>query len=188
MTRIVGGQWSGRRLDTPPGTGTRPTSERVRAALANSLAAVGGLTGARVLDLYCGSGALGLELLSRGAACLDLVERDPAALTAARRNVETLTGGGRTRIRVINADVVAFASSTHPQPYDLVLADPPYRLPAGQLAGVLTALHDGGALAPGADLVLERAAADGDFDWPPPLLGLRYRRYGDSALCYGRAP
>ena len=86
MTRIVGGTLGGRRLVTPPGAGTRPTAEKVRAALANSLQATGGLDGARVLDLYAGSGALGLELLSRGASTAVFVEKDRAALTALRSN------------------------------------------------------------------------------------------------------
>src|SRR6478609_1837946 len=90
MTRIVGGIWGGRRLVTPTGETTRPTSEKVRAALASSLYATGGLDGARVLDLYAGSGALGLELVSRGASSAVFVERDRAALTALRANLTTL--------------------------------------------------------------------------------------------------
>ncbi|HEY4991434.1 MAG TPA: RsmD family RNA methyltransferase, partial [Nakamurella sp.] len=90
MTRIVGGRWRGRRLATPAGGTTRPTSEKVRAALANSLTATGGLVGAAVLDLYAGSGALGLELVSRGAASAVFVERDRAALLALRANVAAL--------------------------------------------------------------------------------------------------
>ena len=96
MTRIVGGRWGGRRLATPAGDTTRPTSEKVRAALASSLTATGGLDGARVLDLYAGSGALGLELVSRGASSAVFVEHDRAALVALRANVTTL-GTASTR-------------------------------------------------------------------------------------------
>src|SRR6478752_2288314 len=90
MTRIVGGRWGGRRLQTPAGETTRPTSEKVRAALASSLTAAGGLEGARVLDLYAGSGALGLELVSRGASSAVFVEQDRAALVALRANLAAL--------------------------------------------------------------------------------------------------
>src|SRR5580765_6933395 len=102
MTRIVGGIWGGRRLVTPTGERTRPTAEKVRAALASSLTATGGLVGARVLDLFAGSGALGLELVSRGASSAVFVERDRAALLALRANVATLGGQGLT---VIPGDV-----------------------------------------------------------------------------------
>src|SRR6476469_2172008 len=90
MIRIVGGLWGGRRLLTPDGDTTRPTSEKVRAAMASSLTAAGGLDGARVRDLYAGSGALGLELVSRGASSAVFVESDRAALAALRANVTTL--------------------------------------------------------------------------------------------------
>ena len=151
MTRIVAGSAGGRRLTTPAGATTRPTSERVRAALANTLTAAGGLAGARVLDLYAGSGALGLELLSRGAASVVLVERDRAALVAARANV---AGLGLPGAGVVAADAAAFA-----------------RTAVGPF-----------------DLVVERATRSGAFGWPAPLRPDRERRYGDTLLCYGRAP
>lgn len=184
MTRIVAGSAGGRRLTTPAGATTRPTSERVRAALANTLTAAGGLAGARVLDLYAGSGALGLELLSRGAASVVLVERDRAALVAARANV---AGLGLPGAGVVAADAAAFAR-TAVGPFDLVVADPPYELPDAELTAVLAALVRAGALARGADLVVERATRSGSFGWPAPLRPDRERRYGDTLLCYGRAP
>ena len=184
MTRIVSGSIGGRRLVTPAGVGTRPTSERVRAALANTLTAAGGLAGARVLDLYAGSGALGLELLSRGAASAVLVERDRAALAAVRANVAALSPAGA---QVVASDVLAYAR-TASGPFDLVVADPPYELPDADLIAVLTTLARAGALAGGADLVVERAARSGPLAWPAPLRPGRDRRYGDTLLCYGRAP
>ena len=109
MTRVVGGSWGGRRLVTPAGETTRPTSEKVRAALASSLYSTGGLVGARVLDLYAGSGALGLELVSRGASSAVFVERDRAALAALRENVAALGGTGGGGLTVLPCDVAAVA-------------------------------------------------------------------------------
>ncbi len=186
MTKITAGRWGGRRLLTPSGRTTRPTSERVRAALGNALQATGGLAGARVLDLYAGSGALGIELASRGADQVVLVEQDRAALTAARGNVEALAAG---QVQVVAGDVGGFAARAGGLgPFDVVVADPPYELADADLAAVLLALVRAGALAPQADVVVERAARSGVFPWPEPLVGVRERRYGDTQLCYGRAP
>ena len=184
MTRIVAGIAGGRRLVTPAGVATRPTSERVRAALANTLTAAGGLAGARVLDLYAGSGALGLELLSRGAASVVLVERDRAALASARANVAAL---GLTGADVVAADALTYARTTTGS-FDLIVADPPYELADADLGVVLAALVRAGAVARGADLVVERAARSGSLRWPEPLQPEKDRRYGDTLLCYGRAP
>ena len=186
MTRIVGGDWGGRRLVTPPGETTRPTSEKVRAALASSLFATGGLVGARVLDLYAGSGALGLELVSRGASSAVFVERDRAALASLRQNVNALGGRGLT---VLPGDVNGVAGRlTGSGPFDVVLADPPYDVGTDQLLAVFTGLLAAGVLAAHADLIMERGRQSGEPQWPPPLAALRSRRYGDTLLCYGRAP
>lgn len=185
MTRITGGRFRGRRLQTPPGDTTRPTSERVREALANALVAGGGLEGARVLDLYAGSGALGLELVSRGADSVVLVESDRAALTALRANVALLE---LTDAQVVQGDVRSFAASPGGRPFDFVVADPPYDLPTADLAAVFAALAAGGHLISGADLIVERNKRSGEMEWPDPLVGVRTKRYGDTRLCYGRAP
>jgi 16S rRNA (guanine966-N2)-methyltransferase len=184
VTRIVGGRWRGRRLVTPRGETTRPTAERVRAAIANALAATGGLDGAAVLDLYAGSGALGLELASRGAARVVLVERERAAQSAIRANIDSLAAAGAM---LVTGDVAAYARSTG-EAFDVVVADPPYGESGETLRAVLAGLHAAGRLRPAADLVLERAARDGVLDWPEPLTGVRSRRYGDTLVCYGRAP
>jgi 16S rRNA (guanine966-N2)-methyltransferase len=204
MTRIVGGLWRGRRLITPDGRTTRPTSGKVRAALASSLTATGGLEGARVLDLYAGSGALGLELVSRGASSAVFVERDRAALQALRANVETLgaatasigrppkTAGVRPitvpTLIVVPGDVAAFVSRSGGGPFDIVVADPPYDIGDDALLEVFADLHRAGVLAPHADLVVERSARAGEPRWPDPLEGVRTRKYGDTLLCYGRGP
>ncbi len=189
MTRVVGGIWGGRRLVTPAGGTTRPTAEKVRAALASSLYATGGLEGARILDLYAGSGALGLELVSRGASSAVFVEQDRAALAALRANVATLGAPGGAELTVIPGDVAAFAArSAGAAPFDVIVADPPYDLTIEALADVLTGLHLAGLLAPHADVVIERGRKSGPPAWPEPLAGVRAKKYGDTLLCYGRAP
>jgi 16S rRNA (guanine966-N2)-methyltransferase len=192
MTRIVGGTWGGRRLATPAGETTRPTAEKVRAALASSLYATGGLDGARVLDLYAGSGALGLELVSRGASSAVFVEQDRAALTALRANIAALSAAqppDAAALTVIPGDVAAFAArSAGAGQFDVVVADPPYDLTTDALAGVLTGLLTAGLLATHADLVIERGRKSGPPEWPAPLEGVRAKKYGDTLLCYGRAP
>src|ERR1700712_4624558 len=185
MTRITAGRYRGRRLQTPPGDTTRPTSERVREALANALVAGGGLEGARVLDLYAGSGALGLELISRGADSLVLVEHDRLALAALRANVATLQAAD---VQVVGGDVRTFASSPAGRPFDFVVADPPYDVPTAELTTLFGELRSAGHLHPGADLIVERSRRSGDMIWPDPLIGVRTKKYGDTRLCYGRAP
>ena len=191
MTRVVGGTWGGRRLITPAGETTRPTAEKVRAALASSLYATGGLDGARILDLYAGSGALGVELVSRGASSAVFVEQDRAALAALRANIAALGASSPpgARLTVIPGDVAAFAARNGGAgPFDVVVADPPYDLGADALADVLTGLFDAGLLAPHADLVIERGRKSGPPEWPEPLEAVRTKKYGDTLLCYGRAP
>lgn len=187
MTRIVAGRWRGRRLTVPKGVTTRPSSERVREALAGSLQATGGLDGARVLDLWAGTGALGLELASRGASCAVFVERDRAALTALRANVTAFHDPSGPALEVVAADVAA-AVPRLAGPIDIVLADPPYDLPGADVRDVLGALVAAGVLARHADLIVERSTRSGEVEWPDPLAGTRTKRYGDTLLCYGRAP
>lgn len=188
MTRIVAGVAGSRRLRTPAGRTTRPTSERVREALfatLESLRGTPGLTGARVLDLYAGSGAVGLEALSRGAASALLVESEPRALAALRANVAAL---GLLDAVVRAVPVERLAQRVHTGvPFDIVFADPPYLLPAARLDAVLGQLAGRGWLADGALVVLERAAGDPAPHWPAGVVALARRRYGDSALWYGRA-
>jgi 16S rRNA (guanine966-N2)-methyltransferase len=181
--RIVAGLAKGRRL-AAPARGTRPTSDRAREALFNSLAAELDLDGARVLDLYAGTGAVGLEALSRGAAEAVLVESGRSALQVLRRNVQTVGLAGAS---VVGAAVEAFLTSPPAQPFDLVFADPPYDLAEDVLAGVLVALGAPGWLAEDAYLVVERAARSGPPPWPAALITpARDRRYGDGVLWYGR--
>ncbi len=177
VTRIVAGTAGGRRLKVPP-KGTRPTSERVREALFNALETAGELDGARVLDLYAGSGALGLEALSRGASDALFVESDRRAVEVLRGNVAALGLGGTVRAGQVEAVVAAPA----PASYDLVLADPPYAVDAAALGSVLAALAAGGWLGRAALVVVERAARDGEPDWPPGFAPSRAKKYGDTAV------
>ena len=181
MTRIVAGLAGGRRLAVPP-SGTRPTSDRVREALFAALVHDPGLDGAAVLDLCAGSGALGLEALSRGAAHALLVERDRRAGAVLRRNVAELgLAGAEVRIAAV-ASVLRGAGA---RAYDVVLVDPPYDVPDTEIAGWLAEAAAHGWLAPGATVVVERDARTGSFAWPEPLRAVRERRYGDTVLHVG---
>ena len=181
MTRIVAGAARGRTLVVPRGETTRPTSDRVREALFSRLEHEGLLKGARVLDLFAGSGALGLEAASRGAEHVLLVEHGKAALTACRRNVAALALPG---VEVVAATVEHALSATPIEPYDLVLADPPYPLAEEQLTGVLAALVVGEWLAERAVVVVERSARGPEPTWPPGLARFDDRRYGETRLWF----
>jgi len=187
VTRIIGGTAGGRRLATPRGEQTRPTSDRVREALFSAVESwCGSLAGLRVLDLYAGSGALGLEALSRGASRAVLVERDrrTAALVSANARELGLAGA-----RVVAASVqtaLAAGPGTDDQRHDLVLSDPPYTVTEDDLATDLRLLVPW--LAPDALVVVERARRSPEPTWPTGLEGVRHKRYGDTVLWYGHAP
>ena len=171
--RVVAGRWGGRRLQAPPGDATRPTSDRVREALFSMLGAH--VHDARVLDLFAGSGALGIEALSRGAAAATFVDSAPAAARALRANLEAL--GAEAEIR--RQDAVRFlgAASAAAREYDLVFLDPPYRL-AGRLGGLLSETLPA-VLAPGAVVVAE-SDRRAPLDILLPLTD--ERRYGDTLI------
>jgi 16S rRNA (guanine966-N2)-methyltransferase len=183
MTRLISGVAGGRRLKVPR-TGVRPTGDRAREALFNSLKSLLDLSGASVLDLYAGSGALGLEALSRGAKTVVFVESAPGVLPVLKDNLAAvdLPGG-----RVVPGSVPTVVGGVPPTAFDLVLADPPYATPADEVIGVLERLSRNGWLAPGAIVVVERSSRDEPFEWPTPLVGLRDRRYGEAQLRYGRS-
>jgi 16S rRNA (guanine966-N2)-methyltransferase len=268
MTRVVGGIARGRRLAVPPGRGTRPTSDRAREGLFGTVQAVlGSLTGTRVLDLYAGSGAVGLEALSRGAAHALLVESAPAAIRVIRANIAALDLPGACLVndrveRVLARGPArlprpeAFAPGSAPGPsagpgaprrsvpgsapdaapgsqataapgsppgpaaepapgsppgpaaepapgsplgsaaghvgdagegYDFVFADPPYAVGDEEIAAILWALRQGGWLAEGALVAVERRTGDSRFGWPSGYVADRARRYGDTTLWYGLA-
>ncbi|AKT52266.1 16S rRNA (guanine(966)-N(2))-methyltransferase RsmD [Arsenicicoccus sp. oral taxon 190] len=184
MTRIIAGTAGGRRIATPAGSGTRPTSDRVREAIFSRLEHLDVLAGAHVLDLYAGSGALGLEAASRGAAEVLLVEQDRGAAEVIRRNAADLRLPGVT----VRRDTVARVTGAPcPGPRrDLVLVDPPYDLGDEALGAVLAALATGDWLAPGAVLVVERSSRSGPPTWPPALTPVGDKRYGETTVWYAR--
>jgi 16S rRNA (guanine966-N2)-methyltransferase len=184
--RIIGGAAGGRRLAAVPGRMTRPTSDRAREGLFATMEAIrGSLAGARVLDLYAGSGAVGLEALSRGAADVLLVEADARAARVIRENAASL---GLAGAQVVNDRVARLLARGRGElaPRDVVFADPPYRVTDDELVQVLTALA-GEWLAPGAVVAVERATRSGAPTWPAGYEPDRSRRYGEATLWYGLA-
>lgn len=184
MTRIIGGEAGGRRLRTPSGDNTRPTSDRVREALFSSLEALlGSVQGLRFLDLYAGSGAVGLEARSRGAGVVTCVEQDRRTAALVRDNARSLGLG----VDVVTSAVARHLGQPPPTPYDVVFADPPYPLPTTTVHDDLVALREHGWLTPGALVVVERSIRGEALAWPAGYEELRERRYGETVLWYGRA-
>jgi 16S rRNA (guanine966-N2)-methyltransferase len=187
MSRVIAGTAGGRRLAVPPGTSTRPTSERAREGLFSTWEALlgGPLEGERVLDLYAGSGAVGLEALSRGAAHALLVEADGRAARTVRENVRSL---GLPGAEVRNSKAEQVIQGPPPgAPYDLVFLDPPYAVTDDGLREILLTLHAGGWLADEALVTVERSTRGGAFSWPGGFAPLRSRRYGEGTFWYGHA-
>jgi 16S rRNA (guanine966-N2)-methyltransferase len=185
--RIVAGSARGRRLVVPPGATTRPTSDRTREAVFGRLDAWDAVAGAHVLDLYCGSGALALEALSRGAATAVGVDADRAAARAATENARTLG----LDLHVVHDRVDRWLGLTGrrsvdaPEPaadLDLVLLDPPYDLAEGALAAVLGAVA--ARCRDDAVVVVERARRSPEPGWPPGLSALEPRTYGETTVWF----
>lgn len=163
-----------------PRSGTRPTADRVRESLFNVLDARLDFDGVRVLDLYAGSGALGLEAISRGAAGAVFVEQDHRAARTLGRNIADLGVADRAEVR--RASVSAVLSGGTDRPAGLVFADPPYDVPAAEVERMLDALAAGGWLAPDAVAVVERRNSGPAVRWPPGWEVWPVRRYGDTRL------
>jgi 16S rRNA (guanine966-N2)-methyltransferase len=182
-TRIIGGSAGGRRLRTLRGDLTRPTTDRVREALFSSLdSALGSLEGLRVLDLYAGSGAVGLEARSRGAAAVLLVERDKRAAGLIADNARDLD----LDVDVVQAPVSRHLASAAASAYDVVFADPPYDMAGDEVHETLAALARNAWLARGALVVVERSRRSDALRWPDGYEPLRSRTYGETALAFGR--
>ena len=187
VARVIAGEAGGRRLAVPGGRDTRPTSDRAREGLFATITSItGSLAGARVLDLYAGSGAVGLEALSRGAGHVLLVESGGRAVRVIRANIEAVGLPGAEVItdrveRVLTRGPVGGR-------YDIVFVDPPYALADDEVARMLTALADRGWLVPGALVVVERATRSGPVSWPAGFEPDRARRYGEATFWYGRGP
>lgn len=165
-----------------PPRGTRPTTDRVREALFNVLAARRDFDGLRVLDLYAGSGALGLEALSRGATSALFVESDSRAITVIKRNVEALGLSGAT---VRRGSVAAVLAAGADRPVDLVLADPPYDVSTVEIEALLDSLERNGWLRPDSVVAIERPASADELTWPTGWTSWPVRRYGDTRIEIG---
>ena len=182
--RIVGGRLGGRTLAAPKSQNVRPTSDRLRESLFNILmhSYDGAITGARVLDLFAGTGALGLEAMSRGAAFALFIDDGAEARALIRQNVEALGLGGITRI--FRRDATRLGSAHPNEPFGLVFLDPPYR--KGLAEKALASLRDGGWLARGA-LVIVEEAVDARFAAPLGYAEIERRRYDDTEFTFLRA-
>jgi 16S rRNA (guanine(966)-N(2))-methyltransferase RsmD len=185
VTRIVAGTFGGRRIAAPSGAGTRPTSDRVREALFSAVQAELDLDGARFADLYAGSGAVGLEALSRGAGHVLLVESDARAARVIRENIAVLRAAPAARLVTGKVSTV-LAAGPDGEPYDVVFADPPYAVSDEDVTALLVALVDGGWLAPDALVIAERSSRTGPVTWVEGITAERSRRYGETTLWYGR--
>lgn len=184
--RVIGGSARGRRLKAPGGRGTRPTSDRVREALFSSLAE--DVPDAAVLDLFAGTGALGIEALSRGAASATFVENRAAVARLVEDNVRIADVGERATVKVL--DAATFVRRPTGGPFTLVFCDPPYDMALDTVFGLVWQLHAAGALADTATVVVERERRDpalADVVDPHDLLAVdRQRSYGDTVLVYLR--
>jgi 16S rRNA (guanine966-N2)-methyltransferase len=187
MTRVIAGKAGGRRLAVPPGNGTRPTSDRAREGLFSTWQSLlgGPLRGERVLDLYAGSGAVGLEALSRGAGHTLLVEADARAARTIRENVKNLGLPG-AEVRAGKAEQI-IRTPAPTEPYDLVFLDPPYAVTDDDLREILLTLRTEHWLAPDALVTVERSTRGGEFAWPAGFDAVKARRYGEGTFWYGRA-
>jgi 16S rRNA (guanine966-N2)-methyltransferase len=181
VTRIIGGSAGGRRLQTPPGDATRPTADRVREALFSALEArFGTLRGLRFLDLYAGSGAVGLEAASRGAEAVTAVESDRRTARVVSANAAAL--GFEVDLRA--QPVSAVLSTTPAAAYDVVFLDPPYPLPSEEVAQALALLVEHRWVQPGGSVVVERSARSVAPTWPDGLEPQRRKKYGETVLWY----
>jgi len=199
VARVIAGEAGGRRLAVPGGRETRPTSDRAREGLFATISSIArSLAGARVLDLYAGSGAVGLEALSRGAGHVLMVEAGARAGRVIKENIATLGLSG-AEVIVDRVERVLVRGPDGPggpdgpdgpdgdARYDVVFADPPYALDGEEVSAMLTALADRAWLAPGALVIVERATRSGPVRWPAGYVQDRARRYGEATFWYGLA-
>lgn len=185
MTRIIGGTAGGRRISTPQGVNTRPTSDRVREALFSAIESwCGSLSGLRFLDLYAGSGAVGLEAWSRGAGVVTMVESDRRATRTISANAHEL---GFARANVVAGSVAGTLARSPAAPYDVAFLDPPYAQAERYLTSDLKALLTQGWLVPGAMVVVERGSRGPEPEWPDGFSDSRKKKYGETVLWYVHA-
>ena len=183
MTRIIAGRAGGHRLKSVPGSATRPTTDRVKESLFARLDAWGMCDGARVLDLYAGSGALGLEAASRGAATVTLVERAAVAAAVCRENAALVAAScPDTKITTVQSGVAGYLGRAAHHRWDLVLADPPYPLDNDELARTLSRLV--GRLGPGGVIAVERSTRTEEPEWPRGLRRFEDGEHGETRVWF----
>lgn len=184
VPRIIGGVAGGRRLQAPSGTATRPTSDRVREALFSALeSSLGTLVGHSFLDLYAGSGAIALEAASRGAGPVLAVDSDRRTARLIESNAASI---GLT-VDVTAQQVAKVLAGPGSMLFDVVFADPPYPMPAAEVASALALLTGNGWLAPAGTVVVERSTRSVEPEWPDGLVRARAKEYGETVLWYLRA-
>lgn len=187
MTRIIAGTARGRRISVPQGRETRPTADRVREGLFSTLESlVGGLDRLDVLDLYAGSGAVGLEAISRGAASALLVEANAGAAQLISTNARALGFSAAAEVRAIRVEQLLRRAAPG-RGYDIVFADPPYAVRDEDLRVVLADAQEHGWMVADAVVAVERPSRGAPWIWPPAIAAQRFRRYGEATLWYGRA-
>jgi 16S rRNA (guanine966-N2)-methyltransferase len=190
VPRIIGGAASGRRIAVPKAQTTRPTADRAKEGLFGTLVDLVDLEGARVADFYAGSGAVGLEMVSRGAAHCLLVEASHQVAAGIRKNAADLgfaAAGGMVTVVVTAAERLAAGPPPDGAGYDAIFLDPPYALPDTDLDRVLADLVAHGWLTGGAVLAVERASRGRGPTWSAGVTALKNRRYGEATLWYARA-
>lgn len=185
VTRIIAGLARGRRLRTPQGAATRPTTDRVREALFSSLdARLGSLEGLRFLDVYAGSGAVGLEARSRGASAVVLIEADRSTAALIKDNARALDIG---KVLVLSGRAERFAAEPAPDgPFDVAFFDPPYSMPSARVQQLITDMLAASWFSGGGVLVVERPRRDEGWQWPELIHAVQSKRYGETVLWYGR--
>jgi len=182
--RVIGGLWRGRVIAAPPGRETRPTSDRVREAVFSSVySLLGPIDGVRAVDLYAGSGAMGIEALSRGAAHVTFVDDHRGACSVITRNLSGL-GADEASLRVVCTDAARSSALLAGYGASLLFADPPYRIDASQVCKVLESHGRSGSLRTGALVVYEHAGQE--FQWPRGFIGVSMKRYGDTSVSFAR--
>lgn len=194
MSRIIAGLAGGTKIETPPGRGTRPTTDRVREAVFSALAhwnhaldssADQQLSNIRLLDLFAGSGAIGLEAASRGAKRVDMVESVRSVCQLIERNA--CHAGLAERIRVHHAKAAAFLTKPSLASYDIIWLDPPYGISSAQVSALIELITTGGWLADDGLVVIERSARDAPIDWPQALAESWDKRYGETRIYFAQS-